>query len=313
MSIYLGIDTSNYTTSCALYDSSEGRVKNLSKILPVKEGERGLRQSQAVFLHTKQLPLLLKELFSGCVQIDAIGCSNVPRLVKGSYMPCFLVGEGAAESIGAVYSKEVFKTSHQMGHILAALYSCQRLDLVRESSKFLAFHVSGGTTDMLLCNYDEQKVLNIEEIGHTLDLNAGQCIDRLGVKLNMTFPCGAQLEQLALKSRKSFKVKPAIKGFDCCLSGVESKCFTMLEAGEAPWDVCRFCLEYISCTLDEMAARALSFYGQMPVIFSGGVMADEIIKDELRRKYDAYFALPEFSKDNGAGIALYAAAVKGMI
>ena len=65
MPYYLGIDTSNYTTSCALYNSDTDTVVHRKKLLPVKKGELGLRQSDAVFHHTVQLPELMRELFDG--------------------------------------------------------------------------------------------------------------------------------------------------------------------------------------------------------------------------------------------------------
>ena len=58
----IGIDTSNYTTSIAYFDGTDG--ENCSRLLPVKQGELGLRQSDAVFAHTKCLPALSGCLFS---------------------------------------------------------------------------------------------------------------------------------------------------------------------------------------------------------------------------------------------------------
>ncbi|MDE6596709.1 MAG: peptidase M22, partial [Oscillospiraceae bacterium] len=70
----LGIDTSNYTTSAALYDTVSGEIKQEKLLLPVKSGELGLRQSDAVFHHTKQLPIVIGKLFGGSEQIpEAVG------------------------------------------------------------------------------------------------------------------------------------------------------------------------------------------------------------------------------------------------
>ena len=130
MSRYFGIDTSNYTTSVALFDSDTGEVWMEKKLLPTKEGSLGLRQSDAVFAHVKQLGDLAHRLMDGREGVvSAVGVSVFPRRAEGSYMPCFLVGETAAEMLGAVNHIPVHKFSHQEGHLAAALYSAKKLSL----------------------------------------------------------------------------------------------------------------------------------------------------------------------------------------
>lgn len=302
----LGIDTSNYTTSAALYDTVSGEVRQEKLLLPVKSGELGLRQSDAVFHHTKQLPIVMGKLFDDTAQVpDAVGVSVRPRNTDGSYMPCFLCGEGLAESVSAVNKIPLYKTSHQIGHILAALYSAKKLELADE--RFIAFHVSGGTTDCLLVQPDGENILNIAEIGTSLDLKAGQAVDRIGVMLGLQFPCGKQLEDLAKKSGKKFKINPALRDGSCCLSGVENKCGKMLAEGVLPEDTAMYCLQYIYSAIRGMTLYALEKHGKLPIVFAGGVMSDKIIRKQLESEFDAYFAEPEFSCDNAAGTAIFAA------
>ena len=170
MAVFLGLDTSNYTTSCALYDSEARTVRQQKQLLPVRSGEKGLRQSDAVFHHTVQLPALLEKLELP-QNIAGIGVSVRPRNVEGSYMPCFLVGEGVARALGAALHVPVYRTSHQIGHILAALYSADKPELAGQ--RFLAFHVSGGTTDCVLCEPDAADHLRITPVSGSLDLKAG--------------------------------------------------------------------------------------------------------------------------------------------
>ncbi len=309
MGCFLGIDTSNYTTSVALYDSVTGEMKQQKKLLPVAKGNLGLRQSDAVFHHTKQLPDLVEALTSDIV-LTAVGVSVKPRLAEGSYMPCFLCGEGLARSLAAITGAELYRTSHQTGHILAALYSAGRLDLI--SREFIAFHVSGGTTDCLICRPDEENIINITEVGTSLDLKAGQAVDRAGLMLDLAFPCGAALEELALQSTKKFKVKPVIRGTDCSLSGLENKCRKMKDENEPYEDIAIFCLTYVSETVKAMTEAAIGKYGNMPVVFAGGVMSDRIIRERLEKEFDAYFAQPEFSCDNATGLAVYAKIKSGV-
>lgn len=303
---YLGVDTSNYTTSAAVYISEENRIYQCKKLLPVKDGELGLRQSEAVFHHTKQLPEMIEKLF-GENSIKAprvVTASSRPRNIDGSYMPCFLCGEGLARSYAAVAGVEMFTTSHQVGHILAALYSADRLNLVKE--RFIAFHVSGGTTDCLLCEPDDDNIINVTEVGTSLDLKAGQAVDRIGLMLGLHFPCGIELEKLAFCADKMFKIKPVLKDGNCCLSGVENKCDNMLKNGESSENTAKYCLDFIAETIIAMTGYAIEKYGQLPLVFAGGVMSDIIIRDRILEQFPlASFAEPQFSCDNAAGVAIY--------
>lgn len=313
MPLYLGIDTSNYTTSTAVYNSSPRSVFQSKKLLPVKDGELGLRQSDAVFHHVKQFSEVLSDLKPFYDSITAIGVSNAPRRIAGSYMPCFLVGETIAESMAAACGARIYKTSHQAGHILAALYSCGMTKLIYSDKPFLAFHVSGGTTDCLLAVPDKNEVISVKEVSTSLDLKAGQLIDRVGVMLGLKFPCGKSLEALANQSTARFKIKPSLKDGCCCLSGVENKCAKMLSDGASKCDIALFVLKYIEAVIFEMTKYALSVYGDMKVIYAGGVMSDMLIRDKLALSFDAYFAEPEFSCDNAVGTAIYAAVKDGCI
>lgn len=307
MSKFLGIDTSNYTTSVCLYDNVTDTVVQKRKLLPVSKGELGLRQSDAVFHHTQQLPLLIEELFNECdcdvADIKAIGASFTPRKMQGSYMPCFTVGSGVARILSATLNIPLYELSHQQGHIAAALYSTKQLDLLNK--RFLAFHVSGGTTDALLVN-DEMAddVLPVKLVGKTLDLNAGQLVDRVGLMLSCSFPCGKELEQLALRCDRVVKAKPTVKSTDCCLSGVENICKKAIDNGEDNTYVSALCLKYIEESLYKMTVNILEIYGDMPVVFAGGVMSNSIIRNNLTSKLSCTFCEPQYSTDNACGIAV---------
>lgn len=300
--MFLGIDTSNYTTSAALFDSEKCEIIQKKKLLPVKEGELGLRQSDAVFAHVKQLGGIVDELFAEKYEIDAIGVSTRPRDIEGSYMPCFLVGDMVTKTLSSALGVARYDFSHQQGHIAAALFSAGRLDLLDE--KFIAFHLSGGTTEALLVTPDKDRIIRCEKIAGSADLKAGQAVDRVGIMLGLPFPAGKYLEKLALMSSAVFKIKPTMKGSECCLSGIENKCRKMLDSGEKPEDIALFCLKSIEAALCGMTDAILSEYGKLPLIYAGGVMANKIIRKTIEEKYDGIFALPEFSSDNAAGIAV---------
>jgi N6-L-threonylcarbamoyladenine synthase len=304
MEYYLGIDTSNYTTSVALLNN-DGSILQQKKLLPVKDGQKGLRQSDAVFHHTKQIPQLIESLLSGFTgEIKCVGVSTSPTTAEGSYMPCFLVGETVARSVSATMGVPLYSTSHQVGHILAGVVSCGCYELLEKP--FIAFHVSGGTTDCLLCTPNKDTLIDVKMVATSLDLKGGQAVDRVGVALGLKFPCGKELEKLALQSDKTFKIKPTLKDGNCCLSGVENLCNKMISHGEPPKDVARYCLEYVYQAVRGMTIHALDTFGSMPLLYVGGVMSNSIIKEKLTKEFNCNFAKPELSCDNAVGVSFYA-------
>ncbi len=307
MPLFLGVDTSNYTTSIALFNSEANEMIQQKKLLPVKEGRLGLRQSDAVFHHTVQLPQLFGQL-SSCADLSgvrAVGVSTKPCGDEGSYMPCFLAGINAAKAFSVACGAGLNSFTHQQGHIAAALYSADRLDLLNK--RFIAFHVSGGTTQALLVEPSRENIFNARLIASSLDLKAGQAVDRVGVMLGLDFPAGKALDALAVKCNDKFTVKPVMRGSNCSLSGVENKCKKMLEQQEPREKIARYCIEYILASIDGMVHELLGEYGKLPLVFSGGVMSNSIISRALTEKYSAVFASPEFSCDNAAGVAYLAA------
>lgn len=303
MSYFLGIDTSNYTTSVALYNDETNEIISKKKLLPVKSGEKGIRQSDAVFHHTVQLPDLIEELLADFRdKIEAVGVSVKPCNEDGSYMPCFLVGISVARSLASAINVPLYEFSHQDGHIAAALYSADKLDFI--DKEFLAFHISGGTSQALLVKPNE-KYFYTEKVSDSLDLKAGQAIDRVGVMLGLDFPCGPALEKHAQNSKNPLKkIKVFRRDGQFSLSGVENKCKKMFEDGEKAEDISMYCLSYIYSALDDTVGELLSKYGKLPIVFSGGVMSNKIIRTELEKKYDSYFAEPQFSADNACGVAV---------
>lgn len=303
---FVGVDTSNYTTSIGIVDVEGNILANIKKLLPVSEGECGLRQSDAVFAHIKNLPAILEEANAVLLgrEICAIGYSAKPRNVDGSYMPCFLCGSDIALALGAGRGVPVYSFSHQCGHISAALTSADAWKLA--DTRFIAFHVSGGTTEVLLCTADSDG-FHAEIIGGTKDLSAGQAIDRTGVMLGMGFPCGAELERVAYEFQgKLDKPKISVNDCFCNLSGLQNIALRLYNETGDKAKTSAFVLEFISSTLLKMANDAQNKYGKLPIVFAGGVMSNMIIRKKLLSLGDVYFAEPALSTDNAVGIAVLA-------
>ena len=301
--IIMGIDTSNYTTSLALmYDDGE-LIANLKRPLPVKAGEHGLRQSDAVFAHIKNLPDIMEEA-RGYVADNppkAIGVSTRPRNIDGSYMPCFLTGVAVAESVSASLGIPIYKFSHQCGHVMAAIYSSGAYHLLDKS--FAAFHVSGGTTEILKISFDGES-FNSELLGGTADLNAGQVIDRIGTYLGLPFPSGKYLEELARENTKKIPSrKPKISDFKINLSGLENMAVKLYEETGDRSLTAAFVLDYVEKGISSLAEEYLQRYSDAEFLFAGGVMSNAIIREKLKSKFNSHFAEPMFSADNAVGIA----------
>ena len=329
--VILAIDTSNYTTSAACSTPDRGFVsggfllKQAKQLLSVKAGERGLRQSDALFAHTCNLPPLVEGLLASLpenAEIVAVGCSTTPRRQENSYMPCFLAGENVARGIAAALKVPYYAFSHQEGHIAAAAYSAlyesdpsvphstvptHETDL--SGSPFLAFHVSGGTTDLLRVVPAEGRY-EIEMLGTSLDLHAGQAIDRVGVMLGMQFPCGPALEVLARSyTGKINSPKICVRGCDCNLSGLENIAQKMHRDGSPDEEVAAFVFAFLEKTLTKMTEQALLQYPGHPVLYAGGVMSNMLMRTALTKfcrsqRSRAYFAAPAFSADNAVGTSL---------
>ena len=299
----LALDTSNYTTSAAAFDGREG--ENVGRLLQVRPGELGLRQSDALFQHVKQLPQLMEQLASqGQLEnIQAVGASTRPRAVEGSYMPCFLAGTSQAQCLARTLGVPFFAFSHQQGHVAAAAWSAGRLDLLE--GPFLAWHLSGGTTELLRAEPEQDGVaMTAEILGGTSDISAGQLIDRTGVLLGLQFPAGKALDGLSAQAEK---VKPfPVKVENCTfsLSGIENKVKQMSEKGEAPETVARFALETVARAVVKATRQALERFPGLPVLCSGGVASNSLLRQVMERECGAIFAQPRFSTDNAMGTAI---------
>ena len=303
---YIGIDTSNYTTSVAVADEGGEILENLKMPLPVKAGERGIRQSDAVFAHVKHLPQMmpaLRRILAGYT-VAAVGVSVRPRDAEDSYMPCFLAGNAVAEALAAGLNLPVYSFSHQNGHLMAALYSSGATATL-SGRMFGAFHVSGGTTELLLVEPNDCD-FKVKLLGGSADLHAGQTVDRIGVALGLSFPCGPALEQLAISNTQKIpKPRICVKGGMCNLSGLENLALALYRQSNDKPLTAAYTLRFISDTLQKMSIWLRETHGNLPILFSGGVMSNRIIAKELTEALgNVYFAEPAFSADNAAGIAL---------
>ena len=296
----IGFDTSNYTTSIAWYNGQTG--VNCSELLPVREGELGLRQSDAVFHHTKSLPVLSGRLFSSVSdeKLYAVGVSTRPRAVEGSYMPCFMVGYSHAKMLADSYRVPLVECSHQQGHIAASLWSADRLDLM--DTPHLAWHLSGGTTELLLVEPEGYNV-KCTCIGGTSDISAGQLIDRTGQLLDLPFPAGKHLDSLWCDAHNQDIFRVKCPEFTFSLSGVQNKVNQYFEECNNKAETAAYALRCVCNAVYTATKNAVKCYPGLQIVFSGGVASNRMLR-EFMKPFNAVFSDPQYSRDNAMGVAV---------
>lgn len=298
----LAFDTSNYTTSVASFDGTAGH--NISRLLDVEQGALGLRQSDALFAHVKRLPELADRLFSDIgtdAGFEAVGVSTRPRAVEGSYMPCFLAGESQARVLGAALGVPVLPFSHQQGHIAASLWGSGHMELMDEPH--LAWHLSGGTTELLRVTPEGKGSVHAERIGGTTDISAGQLIDRTGKLLGLPFPSGKHIDALSrsAQDRQVFRVK--VQGTTFSLSGVQNKVEQYHAAGNSPEETAGYALRCLIGAIVRATENALLEYPGSSVVFAGGVASNTLLRSSCAA-LPAVFCPPQFATDNAFGVAV---------
>ena len=301
--IYIGFDTSNYTTSVGAV-SSEFTI-NERRILEVPLGTKGLRQSDALFLHIKNMPEIYKNVASklDTRNIKAVGVSTRPRSVEGSYMPVFLAGLMEAKAVSDSLGVPIYEFSHQDGHIMAGMFSA---GIELDDEPFLSVHMSGGTTEILKTKYNGYN-FDCEIIGGTKDISAGKVVDRVGVCAGLSFPCGAELDRISRNSNEKIKLPVSTDGGFFNFSGLETKAITILKEKRIE-DVSNGVFSAISETLYKSLSFCVKSTGIERILIAGGVAANSKIREELIKIPHAkvFFASPELSCDNALGIALCA-------
>ena len=298
----LGIDTSCYTTSVACV-AEHSIVFSERTMLSVPFGGRGLRQSDGLFQHTKQLAPLLEHLFASVdrARIGAVAVSEKPIGTEDSYMPVFLAGFMTARSVAAALGVPLILTNHQCGHIRAAL--CGNEELL--GSAFYGFHISGGTTDLFLAETDRLQPYRVTRIGTSTDLHAGQFVDRVGVALGLPFPAGKELERLANSAdRRDVKFASSVKKTDCSFSGAESAAARLIGTA-ANEEIAFGVYDCLARTIAKMIKNAEAEHGKRSVLLCGGVASSLLLRQLLKERYGdgLYFGRPELSADNAVGVA----------
>lgn len=307
MNCILGLDTSCYTTSVAAVTLHGELIAQQRRLIHVPQGQRGARQSDALFQHVQALPALTEALMHqlGPMKISAVAASFTPRDVEGSYMPVFTAGAGAARQWAALEHCPLYALSHQQGHVMAALYGSP----LKPEDQFVALHLSGGTTEVLWWNNGQ-----VKQLGGSDDLHAGQFVDRVGVALGLPFPAGPHMEKLASEQPAESLFKSSVRGMNCSLSGAESAAQRCIAQGMKPEKVAAEVYNCLARTIAKMIAAAVEETEQKNVLLSGGVAASALLRQLLQKRLakicpqvKLHFGRTELCGDNAVGVALWGA------
>ncbi|MDA8442557.1 MAG: O-sialoglycoprotein endopeptidase [Peptococcaceae bacterium] len=313
--VYLGLDTSCYTTSLAAVDATGRLLLDFREPLQVAQGERGLQQSAALFQHVQNFPQLIAKAAANIDFRTVVGvaASTSPRAVTGSYMPVFTVSSGQGLSISQILGVPFVPTSHQEGHLAAGIWSAGG----PAPTEFLAIHLSGGTSELLKVQRKSpatgEPLFTTQLLGGSTDLHAGQFVDRVGVKLGLGFPAGPKLEVLAREGQAGKGLIPsAARGYAISFSGPEAQAQRLIEQGVPAADVARAVETCICKTLLKLIRHGVAEHGCKNILLVGGVAANQYIRHEVqvqlaRDHVKTYFAEPKYSSDNAVGVAVIAA------
>ena len=172
------------------------------------------------------------------------------------------------------------------------------------SQPHLAWHLSGGTTELLLVEPDG-KMVSCKRIGGTTDISAGQLIDRTGQLLGLPFPAGKHLDTLSHEAVLDDKFRVKCKGAEFSLSGVQNKVWQFFERTGNPAETAAYALRCVCGAVAAATENARIAYPGLTVVFSGGVASNSMLRDHMSGS-DCVFASPQYSTDNALGVAVLA-------
>lgn len=251
-------------------------------------------------------------------QLDAIAVTQGPGLV-GS----LLVGINYAKGLALSTNKPLLGINHLEGHV----YSLWLTQPFREVEfPVLVLIVSGGHSELLMMTEHGK----YQRLGGTIDDAAGEAFDKVGRMLDLPFPGGPHIERAARLGNGTAYDFPRAKRdetYDFSFSGLKTA--VMREATVQPAgkdrskrkrgsekraqlrsdvsvnDVAASFQEAVTDILVEKAVRAAQEYGVTEIFMAGGVSANQMLRQKMRKESELPVRYPPLNlcTDNGAMIA----------
>ena len=293
--IALGIEGTAHTIGIGIVEKEGERCNVLvNKSMMYRPEKGGIHPREAANHHAQNFPLLLQEsLKEASIEredIHLIAFSMGPGLG-----PCLRTAATAARALALMLDARIIGVNHCIAHleIGRALTGCRDPVLL---------YVSGGNTQVIAFMEGKYRVF-----GETLDIGIGNCLDKFGRELEMAFPAGPKIEEMARNGKKYVELPYSVKGMDVSFSGILTACINQI-GKEREEDLCYSLQETTFSMLAEVTERAMAHTEKEEVLLGGGVACNrrlqEMIKTMAEERGGKFFVPPnEFLVDNGVMIA----------
>ena len=303
----LGIETSCDETGVAIFDDEVGLMADaLYSQVGLHARYGGVVPELASRDHVRKLLPLIRQVMedsgSTTADIDGVAYTEGPGLIGA-----LLVGAATGRSLAYAWGKPAVGVHHMEGHLLAAM-----LEDEAPSAPFVSLLVSGGHT--MLVEVDGLGSYKI--LGETLDDAAGEAFDKTAKLLDLPYPGGPALAELAKQgiAGRITLPRPMLKkpGLDFSFSGLKTAVMRAVRNSD-PDGVSRadIAAEFQTAVVDSLIAkcrRAMKATGVATLVVAGGVGANAELRSRLRETgrsegWSVFYPRAEFCTDNGAMIA----------
>jgi N6-L-threonylcarbamoyladenine synthase len=289
--LVLGIESTAHTFGVGIV-SDEGEI--LANEKSVFRDEKGMKPSEVAEHHSRNAGSVLKRALEvagvSVKDIYAIAFSQGPGMGH-----CLRIGAFLARYLALKYRKPLVGVNHCIAHVEIG-------KLLTGARDPVTLYVSGGNTQVIVFERGRYRIY-----GETQDIGVGNMLDKFARYLNLGFPGGPVIERLARRG-KYIEMPYTVKGMDLCFSGLLTHAIRLVESGYKIEDVCHSLQETAFSMLVEVTERALAHSGKEEVLLTGGVAANERLREMLRimcseRGAKFYAVDKEYASDNGAMIA----------
>ncbi len=296
--IAIGIESSADKLGVGIVDSEGSILAN--NVRTYKPGiGLGVIPRDAAQHHSDNVPELIK------LGIEQAGINksdiDIVCFTQGSGMgPCLRVDAVAARTLALMLNKPIVGVNHQVAHVEIGR-------LLGKMEDPVVVYVSGGNSQVIAFAEGKYRVF-----GETLDIPVGNCLDVFGREMrfdNSKLPMGAVVEQMALKGENYIELPYVVKGMDLSFSGILTAAINKAKESNVDiHDICMSLQETVFAMVTEVSERALAHTGKNEILVTGGVAANNRLKEMLAgmaENHNAKFAgLPAATAiDNGAMIA----------
>ncbi|HPY00615.1 MAG TPA: tRNA (adenosine(37)-N6)-threonylcarbamoyltransferase complex transferase subunit TsaD [Candidatus Marinimicrobia bacterium] len=305
--LILGIETSCDETAVAILNDNEILVNLVSSQL-LHQQFGGVVPEFASREHMRLLDQMVKEAFvqTGLQpeNLDGIAVTRGPGL-----MGALLVGLSFAKGLAYSLRKPLLGVNHIEGHIMANFLTCPDLKF-----PFLCLLVSGGHTQIIQVN----DFGNYQILGHSVDDAAGEAFDKAARILELPYPGGPQIDQMARRGNPNFYQFPRAKvrseQYDFSFSGLKTAMLYLVRQRGQKWaqeNLADLCAAYQEAIVDVLKINTFTAVKNLhanKLVLAGGVAANSRLRQVFQEQADYYqieLIIPslKYCTDNAAMIA----------